>query len=256
MSSETGIEGTTALSDRLINLSRPGRQLPVYIAGPDDSKSYPGLILIHEIFGLNEHIKDVARRFARQSLRVYAPDLFAAANGLPEDRHNLDAMRKVWSELPDSELIDDLKAVLEFALASKEVKTNQIGTLGFCMGGAIAYMFGCSEPRVSWIIDFYGRIRYPLLSDKKPKHPVDYTAGLKCPVLGLFSGIDELIPPADRQLLAEQIESQGKHLTLKVYENAPHAFFNDSREHYRAEAAEDAWRLSLDFITRICQARV
>ncbi len=247
-------DGETTLTERLINIDRTGRQLPVYITGPDDSKAYPGMILIHEIFGLNEHIKEVARRFAKQSMRVFAPDLFAGAAGLPAERSNLDAMRKVWSEIPDSQLIDDLKAVLHTAITSQPVKPDQVGTLGFCMGGAIAYMFGGSEPKVSWIIDFYGRIRYPQLTDKKPRHPIDYTAGLNCPVLGLFSGIDDLIPQSDRDLLAGQIQSLGKQLTMKVYENAPHAFFNDSREHYRPEAAEDAWMLSLDFITRLTKA--
>lgn len=251
---KSDLEGRTTLTERLINIDRTGRQLPVYITGPDDSKPHPGLILVHEIFGLNDHIKDVARRFANQSLRVFAPDLFAGAAGLPADRNNLEAMRKVWSEIPDSQLIDDLKAVLQTAMSSQLVKPDQVGTLGFCMGGAIAYMFGCSEPKVSWIVDFYGRIKYPQLTDKKPRHPVDYTAGLNCPVLGLFSGIDELIPQSDRELLAEQVQFLGKQLTLKVYESAPHAFFNDSRDHYRPEAAEDAWMRVLDFIAKSTKA--
>ena len=230
--------------------------MPVFVVGPDDSKPHAGLIVVHEIFGLNDHIKGVARRFAQESLRVYAPDLFAGTPGLPDNRDDLDAMRNVWASIPDSQLIADLKAVLAMAISANDVQQDKIGTIGYCMGGAIAFMFACEAPDLAWVIDYYGRIRYPQTSDKKPRHPFEYTGGLNCPMLGLFSGIDELIPPTDIELLSTRLQELGKPHKLKVYPDAPHAFFNDERESYRADAAADAWILTMDFIAQRTESAV
>jgi len=224
--------------------------MPLFIAQPDNDSKLPGLILIHEIFGLTRHIEDVCKRFAAQNLRVYAPDLFAGAAGLPDDRSDLAAMRAVWQSIPDSQLIDDLKVVLVQALANPGIRTNEVGTIGYCMGGAIAYMFACSAPEIAFVIDYYGRIEYPQLSDTKPRHPIDYSHGLKGPVLGLFSGMDELIPRQHVEQLQKRLLDLGKSCQVKVYADAPHAFFNDTRPNYNQEAATDAWRLTLDFIAR------
>lgn len=226
-------------------------QLPVYCAEPESTETLPALILIHEIFSLNNHIEDVARRFAQTGLRVLAPDLFALEKDFPanpEDRKDLDTMRALWSSIPDQQLIEDLNSVFGYTKAYGNVDPEAIGTLGYCMGGAIAFMFAASNPDVSWVVDYYGRIRYATLSDTKPRHPVDYAKGLNCPVLGIFSGTDELIPAQDIALLTETLINQGKSITLRVYPDAPHAFFNDSRPNYRAHAAESAWKLTLAFI--------
>lgn len=244
------------LRESLTKLERDARSLPLFMVGPDDARPCPALIIVHEIFGLNDHIKDVARRFARQRLRVFAPDLFAEAPGLPEDRNNLEAMRKVWAAIPDSQLIADLRAVLAFASARPDVKQDRVGTIGYCMGGAIAFMFAASSPELAFVIDYYGRIFYPETTSTKPRHPIDYAASLNCPILALFSGQDELIPMAHIDELARRLEAQGKTAEIKVYPQAPHAFFNDTRPTYNAEASQDAWRLTMDFIERVTAARV
>jgi carboxymethylenebutenolidase len=116
------------------------------------------------------------------------------------------------------------------------------------MGGAIAFMFACSEPRLASVIDYYGRIKYGDLSKTKTKHPIDYAGNLKCPMLGVFAGKDELITAEHRDELSAVLEKNKKTFQMKVYETAEHAFFNDQRPHYNADAAADAWRLTLDFI--------
>jgi Dienelactone hydrolase and related enzymes len=236
------------LKEQTTTIARNGRQMPVYIVGPDDDQAYPGLIVVHEIFGLNDHIRDVARRFAGENLRVFAPDLFEGAEGVPEDR-NLDGMRKVWSQIPDAQLIEDMQSVFELAAARPDVLAEKIGCIGYCMGGAIAFMFACQTPASAWVIDYYGRVKYPELTQAKTKHPVDYAATISCPVLGLFSGCDALIPQSDIDLL-EQSVAKRVDVEVRVYPDAPHAFFNDTREHYREDAAKDAWNLTMDFIRR------
>jgi len=256
MTNNASLTADGKLKESLLRIDRDGRSLPVFCVGPDDAKTYPGLIVVHEIFGLNEHIEDVSRRFAGQGLRVYAPDLFAEASGLVADRNDLDAMRKVWTAIPDQQLIDDLKAVLALAQSSSEVRSDQIGAIGYCMGGAIAFMFACNAPELAWVADYYGRIYYPDTTATKPKHPIDYCEGLNCPVLGIFSGIDELIPIPQIEEFTRRLTAHGKGVEVKIYEDAPHAFFNDTRPKFHADAAKDAWVRTLDFIARVTRTAV
>jgi carboxymethylenebutenolidase len=235
------------LHEAELELNIDTRRIPLFMAAPHGNEPLPGLILVHEIFGLNHHIREVARRFAAQNLRVYAPDLFAASPNLPADRTNLDAMRQVWSEIPDSQLISDLKAVMNHAVANDPVIPNRIGTIGYCMGGAIAFMFACETPEIACVADYYGRIFYPQLTERKPKHPIDYAFGLKGAFLGLFAGDDELITSEHINALTDRLQKHEKTCQVKVYDKVPHAFFNDERPNYRPQAAKDAWDLTLKF---------
>jgi carboxymethylenebutenolidase len=210
----------------------------------------PCLIIVHEIFGVNEHIRDVARRFARHGMKVFAPDLFSSSPLWPqkeEERENLDVMRKVWASIPDSELMADLDRVYAKIQTLPGCSSN-VGVIGYCMGGAISLMFGCHEPRLSYVIDYYGRIRYGTTLATKPKDPVDYIVPLKAPVLALFAGKDELITAEHIAHFSQRMVELGKSFQLKVYEDASHAFFNDRRPNYNAPASEDAWQRTLAFI--------
>jgi carboxymethylenebutenolidase len=240
-----------ALHEETINLDRDGKKLPIFAVGPANNTKLPALILIHEIFGLDDHIRDVARRYARQSMRVFAPDLFAVCDQFPkepEQRKDLQRMREVWMSIPDSQLLSDLENVFTTTTEYPGVLPHNVGVLGYCMGGAISFMFACSEPRIAWVVDYYGRIKYGDTTSTKPKHPIDYAANLKCPLLGIFAGKDELITAEHREALARVLEKGRKSFKIKVYDNAEHAFFNDQRPHYNKDAAEDAWKLTLDFI--------
>jgi carboxymethylenebutenolidase len=246
----TDSKNDVKLHEETFLLERDGRKLPVFVVGPEDIAT-PALIMVHEIFGLNDHIRDVSRRFAKAlKLRVFAPDLFEGRDGLPDDRNNLDAMRAVWSKIPDSELIADLQALFTQISKRDDVMPDTVGTMGFCMGGAIAMMFACSTPYIVFAIDYYGRVRYPELTETKPKHPIDYAAGNICPTLGLFSGIDPLIPVADVELFEATLKKYSPDVKVHIYPDAPHAFFNDTRDNFNAAAAEDAWKRTFDFIDR------
>ncbi|MBX3074730.1 dienelactone hydrolase family protein [Candidatus Obscuribacterales bacterium] len=239
-----------SLQEEEFLLRRNGRELPVFAVGPNDVAS-AGLILIHEIFGLNEHIRDVSRRFAKTlGLRVFAPDLFADRPGLPADKNDLDGMRAVWSKIPDSELIGDLQALYQEMSKRDDVLSETVGTIGYCMGGAMALMFACSTPHIAFLIDYYGRVRYPEITETKTKHPIDYACGNVCPTLGLFSGIDSLIPVSDVEQLEDRLKQYSPDVQLKIYPDAPHAFFNDTRDHYNEAAAKDAWERTVEFINR------
>jgi carboxymethylenebutenolidase len=237
-----------SLHELEIEIPIGARKLPLFIAAPHGVERRPALILIHEIFGVNDHIRDVARRFAAQGMRVYAPDLFAAEPEAPADRNDLNAMRSLWASIPDSQLIGDLKVVMQHAISNDPVIPEQIGTIGYCMGGAIAFMFACETPEIACVADYYGRIFYPELTSNKPKHPIDYAFGLHGAYLGLFAGDDELITAEHIGALTKRMEENEKSFQIKVYDRVPHAFFNDRRPNYRKEAAQDAWELTLKFM--------
>lgn len=227
-------------------LNRQGGKLPLFVAAPGARGPFPSVIVVHEIFGLNDHIMDICRRFANEGFAAFAPDLFAYAENLPKDRNDLAAMRSVWAAIPDSQFIADLQAVHTYASSGALATPEQIGTIGYCMGGAMAFMFACETPEVAWCADYYGRIFYPQLTETKTKHPIDYTEGLNCPLLGAFAGKDELITAEHIGKFNERLKASGKRFNISVYENAQHAFFNDQREFYNAEAAADVWKLTLD----------
>jgi carboxymethylenebutenolidase len=231
----------------MIEIDRNGRKLPVYIAAPEAPGKHRAVIVVHEIFGLDEHHKDVARRFANEGFVAYAPDLFAGYPGLPDDQTDLAAMRAVWSKIPDSNLIADMQAVFELAKKDERVQRDEIGAIGYCMGGAIALMFGASTPGVAWIGDYYGRVFYPQLSAEKTKHPIEYIDTLTAPVIGLFAGQDEHITADHVAQLKQKVEEKNPASEFKIYENAKHAFFNDQREFYNENAAKDAWKRTLEF---------
>ncbi|HEY9679801.1 MAG TPA: dienelactone hydrolase family protein [Drouetiella sp.] len=246
------MENTMTLREHQFNLELGTFSLPVFCAEPDNEKRLPGLLLIHEIFGVNDHIRDLARRFAQHGIRVYAPDLLARAESFPKtekERENLDVMRGAWMSLEDSQIMSDLDALFNNVIAKENIN-GKVGSIGFCMGGAISLLLGCHEPKLAYVIDFYGRIRYGFTSKQKPKDPIDYLVPLKAPLLGLFAGHDELITAEHRDEFSKQLEQLGKSFQLKVYPEASHAFFNDQRPHYDREASADAWQLALSFINK------
>jgi carboxymethylenebutenolidase len=239
------------IEEKSITLDRNGRKMPVYISAPAGGDGpYPGVIVVHEIFGLDEHIKDVARRFTAQGFVAFAPDLFDGHENVPADKTNLADMRKCWSGIPDATFVEDLQALYAMAQADPRVKRDNIGVIGYCRGGAIAYMFGASTPGVAWIGDYYGRVKYQDLTATKAKHPIDYTETLTSPVIGLFSGQDELIPKEHVQELEGRIKAKGLRNEFVIYDDAKHAFFNDARPFYDEKAAKDAWKRTIEFVTK------
>ena len=163
----------------------------------------------------------------------------------------LDALQAVQQALgiPDRRIVGDLRAACDYLRERPDVRADRLGAVGFCMGGAWALLLACHEP-IQAAADFYGRVRYPELTEAKPRHPVDYVPGLRCPLLGIFAGADAGIPVEHARELERIARQNGKTVDLHVYPDAPHAFFNDQRESYRAPEALDAWKRTLGWFGR------
>ncbi len=233
---------------RSVEFPSGGDRIKAYLAAPEGDGPHPAVIVIQEIWGLNDHIKDVANRFAREGYAALAPDVYSR-EGIPATQ-TLEALRPFMMAIPDGRVIQDLRAAVKYLKGVPSVRRDRIGAIGFCIGGAWARLLACHEPALAACVDFYGRIRYPELSASKPKHPVEYTPSLACPFLGLFAGDDPVIPPEHVKELEQTLARHGQTFEIHTYPGVPHAFFNDTRDSYRPEAAKDAWARTLAFFAR------
>jgi carboxymethylenebutenolidase len=233
---------------RRVEFLSNGDRIQAHLVIPEAAGPHPAVIVIQEIWGLNEHIQDIAGRFARNGYVALAPDLYSR-EGIPANQ-TLEFLRPFMMAIPDRRLVQDLRAAVAHLKGLPEVQADRIGAIGFCIGGAWALLLACQDTGLAACVDFYGRIRYPELSTVKPKHPVEHIPTLGCPFLGIFAGDDPVIPPAYVQELETTLAEHAKTFELHAYPGVPHAFFNDTRDSYRPEAAGDAWRRTLAFFAR------
>lgn len=210
-----------------------------YLSMPPSGQG-PGLLVLQEWWGLVDHIKDVADRFAQQGYVVLAPDLYRGESSV----HPSEAQRLLMA-LDMADTASMLRGAAEYLLNADAVVPKRVGALGFCMGGQLALYAATAHPDVIHaVVDFYGVFN--------PKVPVDITA-LRAPVLGHFGEHDATIPLSRVDTLFADIARAGAHGTQYRY-RAGHAFFNDTRPAaYDAAAATLAWERTLTFLSETLQ---
>ena len=221
-------------------------KMPAYQARPAGAKNPPVLLVISEIFGVHEHIADVARRFAKQGYLAIAPELFVRQGdaGCYGEIARLQA--EVISKVPDEQVMRDLDATVAWAKAQGG-DTAKLGLTGFCWGGRITWLYSAHNPGVRAGVAWYGRL-VGNSTALTPKHPVDLAGQLHGAVLGLYGGQDQGIPldTVDKMKTAlTQGSAVAKRSEFHVYADAPHAFHADYRPSYRKDAAEDGWKRCL-----------
>lgn len=240
--------GRGAIVDGMIEYRSDGDRMRAYLARPEGEGPFPGLVVIQEIFGLGEHMKDVGRRLAREGYAALAPDLWTREE-LLLSYGELQKAREFLNTVPDARVLADLAAAVAHLRVQPFVRRERVGVIGFCMGGLYSLMTACTVRDLRACVVFYGRLVYPELNPKKPKSPVDHAPGLTCPLLGLFGEADPSIPPEHVDRLRAALAAGGKTFAIHTYPGAPHAFFNDERpDAYRPEAAGDAWAKTLAFL--------
>jgi carboxymethylenebutenolidase len=210
--------------------------IPAYLARPPKKQSAPGVLVIHEVFGLNDHIKNVADRIAHEGYVALAPNFFVRASVTPpKDASDMTALRKAASSIPPDAAIKDMQAALDFLKADKAVKPK-LASIGFCMGGGFSYQIATHTKDLAGAVIFYGRT------------PLELVPQVSCPLLAHFGGLDKGIPPEQVQAWVDALKKAGKSVDARIYPNAGHGFFNDTRpEAYNADAAADAWQRVLKF---------
>ncbi|SRR5579883_2372012 len=216
-------------------------ELPAYQALPASGDSFPVVLVVPEVFGVHEHIKDICRRFAKLGYWAIAVELFAR-QGDTSQLKEIDEIRKVVRQVPDAQVFSDLDATVAWAAASGKGDVKRLGITGFCWGGRIVWLYAAHNPHLKAGVAWYGRL-VGEATDLQPKHPVDIAASLKVPVLGLYGEADAGIPVSTVETFREALKAaQGNPSEIIVYPDAPHAFYADYRPNYRPEPAKDGWQ--------------
>jgi carboxymethylenebutenolidase len=220
------------MAGQMVEFQSNGGTARGYLATPE-SGGGPGVVVIQEWWGLVPHIRDVADRFAAAGFVALAPDLYHG-----DVARSPDEAGKLMMALNISRTEKDLRGAIQYLLSHEATEGDRVGTVGFCMGGALSLYAASKNERVGACVVFYGI---------HPKVEPDLD-NLRAPVLGLFAEKDESVPPDAVRELEAKLREHGKRVEVHIYPGTDHAFFNDTRpEVYDPEAAADAWRRTLEF---------
>jgi len=221
-------------------------KMPAYRAAPAGKAHAPVVLVISEIFGVHEYIADVARRFAKAGYFAVAPELFVRQGDAGSYGEISKLIAEVISKVPDAQVMGDLDATVAWARA-QGADSGKLAITGFCWGGRITWLYCAHSPAVKAGVAWYGRLA-GTGSALTPAHPLDLTAKLNGPVLGLYGGADTGIALDTVEKMKAALatgSAAAKKSEFVVYPEAPHAFHADYRPSYRKEAAEDGWKRCL-----------
>lgn len=228
--------GDKDLQEAMVEYPGDGVTIHAYVVAPRGKGKRPAIIVVQEWWGLNQHIKDVAKRVAREGYAAIAPDLYSRLGHKVTTDAN--EAGKLMNSLSMEDGLKDLNATVAYLKTVPEVDAGRIGVTGFCRGGSYALMLPCVNPAIKAAVPFYGQVPNP---DTPLKN-------LSCPVLYIYGEDDGWITKGDVQRLAQALKKYHKAGEVKTYPGAPHAFFNDTRKDvHRPAESQDAWARAMAF---------
>jgi carboxymethylenebutenolidase len=242
------ITDTNGLTHGEVKIPLRGGEIPAYRAVPTRGGNFPTVLVVQEIFGVHEHIKDICRRFAKLGYLAIAPEMYARQGDVSRMTNVKEILEKVVSKVPDEQVMSDLDATVNWAKRNNG-DTNRLAITGFCWGGRIVWLYAARNPTLKAGVAWYG----PLVRDKDelhPKNPIDVVTDLKAPVLGLYGGADQGIPNDTVEQMQKALKDAGKPSEIKLYPNTPHGFHADYRPSYRKEQAQDGWKLLIEWFKK------
>jgi carboxymethylenebutenolidase len=250
--SEPIITDAVGLVAETVQVDTGDRSIPAYVARPDAKGRFPVIVVISEVFGVHEYIRDVCRRLAKLGYVAIAPDFFVRA-GDPSVLSDFNAIRAIVAKASDRQVMGDLDATLGFLKKQKYADRAKMGIVGFCWGGAVVWL-ACERLKafkagVAW----YGRLSAPkpgdFLGEPERQWPLQLAASLHVPVLGLYAGKDQGIPVTDVEAMRAALAANGKQGSeLIVYPDSQHGFHADYRTSYDPKAAADGWARMLNHL--------
>src|SRR4051794_11991311 len=206
-------------------------EIPAYRAMPAKGSKFPTVLVVQEIFGVHEYIKDICRRLAKGGYMSIAPEMYARQGDVSNMQDIQQILREVVSKVPDSQVMSDLDAAVDWA-EKNGGNTSKLGITGFCWGGRIVWMYAAHSPKLKAGVAWYGRLITPP-NDMAPTNPIDVADKLKAPVLGLYGGKDQGIPMESVDKMKAALKAAGSKSEIIVYPDAPHGFHADYRSSYR-----------------------
>lgn len=228
-----------------IEIATGNEKIPCHLAIPAGAGPYPALVIVIEAFGLNNHIKAVTDRFAAEGFAALAPNLYFRQPANVVAYSDLPGALRLMGGLDDGQAVADMTAAVNYLKTRKEVKSS-FGTVGFCMGGRIAFLTACRIGDIKAAAPFYGG---GMVSSRRPgvKAPIEYVDGLKASVLAFFGGQDQSIPVSDVDKFHEALNKAGKSAEVVLYADAQHGFMCDERPSFHPVHSKEAWTRSVAF---------
>ncbi|MDD5295278.1 MAG: dienelactone hydrolase family protein [Rhodocyclaceae bacterium] len=223
-----------------VKIAVKGGEMPAYSARPAGAGPFPTVLVVQEIFGVHEYIRDVCRRLAKLGYLAVAPELYARQGDPSKIKNIQDILSGIVAKVADEQVLSDLDACAAWAAASGG-DPARLGITGFCWGGRISWLYAAHNPKIKAAVAWYGRLDGEV-NERTPKHPLDLAGVVTVPVLGLYGGQDQNIPMTDVEQMRSLLDKGKSRSVIQVYPDAPHAFHADYRPTYRKEAAEDGWR--------------
>ncbi|GJD49853.1 hypothetical protein OPKNFCMD_2588 [Methylobacterium crusticola] len=214
--------------------------MPAYRAMPSGPGPFPIVLVVEEIFGVHEYIKDICRRLAKAGYTAVAPELFARQGDVSTMTDAQTIVREVVSKTPDAQVLGDLDAAAAWAAAEAKGDSGRLGITGWCRGGRTVWLYAAHSASLKAGVAWYGPVggaRTPI----QPKTAGDLAAEIRAPVLGLYGGADTGIPVADVEKARDAARAAGRTMELEVFPDAPHGFHADYRPSYRKAAADEGW---------------
>jgi carboxymethylenebutenolidase len=241
VSADTITTDTKGLTAGEVKIPTADGEMPAYRAAPEKGENFPTVLVVQEIFGVHEHIKDICRRLAKLGYLAIAPELYARQGDVSKMTDFQEIIGKVVSKVPDAQVMSDLDATVAWAKKSGKGDTSKLGCTGFCWGGRIVWLYAAHNPNLKAGVAWYGRL-VGMADELHPKHPLDLVDSLKAPVLGLYGGADMGIPVETVEKMKKALKEAKKPCEIVLYPDTPHGFHADYRPSYRKEHAEDGWK--------------
>ena len=248
VSAETITTDAAGLEAGEFRIPTSGGEIPAYRAQPASGGPFPVILVVQEIFGVHEHIKDICRRLAKLGYLAVAPELFFRQGDVSKITDFKEIIGRVVAKVPDAQVLQDLDATAAWASKSGG-DPKKLAITGFCWGGRIVWLYAAHNPDLKAGVAWYGRLTSPK-TELQPAHPLDVAARLKAPVLGLYGGADSGIPNETVEQMQAALKEARSKSEIVLYPDTPHAFFADYRPSYRRERAEDGWKRLLDWFKK------
>jgi carboxymethylenebutenolidase len=239
---------TEGLEAAMVSFSVGDRDMPAYRARPAGKVNAPVIIVVQEIFGLHEWIKDIVRRFAKAGYYAVAPDLYVRQGDATQVSDISTLFSTIVSKVPDAQVMADLDALTKF-VGSDGGNGAKIGITGFCWGGRMTWLYAAHNPAIKAGVAWYGRL-VGTVTENQPKHPIDIAATLTVPVYGLYGGKDKGIPAADVEKMNGALKTAKTKSIIALYDAADHGFLADYRPSYDEAIARHAWGRALKWFAR------
>jgi carboxymethylenebutenolidase len=240
VSAETITTDSQGLTAGEVKVPAEGGEIPAYRAMPARRGPFATILVVHEVFGVHEHIKDICRRLAKLGYFAVAPALYAR-EGDVSSLSDVQEILKIVSKVPDRQVASDLDATVGWSKSTGSADTARLGITGFCWGGRQVWLYAAHNPNLKAGVAWYGPLRFPK-ADAARQDPLDLVPRINAPILGLYGGSDPGIPVAQIEAMRAALKAMNKPSEIVIYPDTPHGFNADYRASYRAPQAHDGWQ--------------